>query len=66
MKVGDLVRIKSTTDPDRTPAIWQLQVGIIVDTHETVDTGIAYYEVQLAYHLGWFDKFEIELLNESR
>lgn len=66
MKVGDLVRIKSTTEPDRTPAELQSQVGIIVDTYETIDTSITYYEVQLAYHFGWFDKFELELINESR
>tara|TARA_Y100000034_G_scaffold6679_1_gene7363 strand:- start:5077 stop:5286 length:210 start_codon:yes stop_codon:yes gene_type:complete len=64
MRVGDLVKIKAKITIDK---VWctdiKSQIGIILDEYEDMTT--MYYKVHFAHEQGWFDEFELELVNNS-
>ena len=62
MKIGDLVSIKKGILADAlNDADVNSQTGVVLDVYEDMTT--VHYEVQFTYERGWFDEFELELIN---
>ena len=68
MKVGDLVKLKSSTSRDQSRPIFSITseaTGVILDVLEDED-GFYDYEVMFEDEIYWFRDLELEVVSESR
>ena len=64
MKIGDLVRVRTTATERLQEYPLDGCVGIIIDVYET--EVYPQYEVRFGHERSWFDSIELEVLSEQK